>query len=79
MSENLVIIPTYNEKENIEKIIRYVFEMPMSFDILIIEDNSPTPIRSWAGTTARRKWLPGSPRKPCGMMHRTKPSMPTGG
>lgn len=41
MSENLVIIPTYNEKENIEKIIRYVFEMPMSFDILIIEDNSP--------------------------------------
>ena len=41
MSENLVIIPTYNEKENIEKIIRYVFQMPMSFDILIIEDNSP--------------------------------------
>ena len=41
MSENLVIIPTYNEKENIEKIIRYVFGMPMSFDILIIEDNSP--------------------------------------
>ena len=41
MSENLVIIPTYNEKENIERIIRYVFQMPMSFDILIIEDNSP--------------------------------------
>ena len=41
MSENLVIIPTYNEKENIEKIIRYVFGMPMTFDILIIEDNSP--------------------------------------
>ena len=41
MSENLVIIPTYNEKENIEKIIRYVFQMPMAFDILIIEDNSP--------------------------------------
>ncbi|MBE6347047.1 MAG: polyprenol monophosphomannose synthase [Bacteroidales bacterium] len=41
MSENIVIIPTYNEKENIEKIIRYVFQMPMTFDILIVEDNSP--------------------------------------
>ena len=41
MSENLVIIPTYNEKENIEKIIRYVFNLPMQFHILIIEDNSP--------------------------------------
>lgn len=41
MSENLVIIPTYNEKENIERIIRYVFQLPVAFDILIIEDNSP--------------------------------------
>lgn len=41
MSENLVIIPTYNEKENIEKIIRYVFNLPMEFHILVIEDNSP--------------------------------------
>lgn len=41
MSENLVIIPTYKEKENIEKIIRYVFNLPMAFDILIIDDNSP--------------------------------------
>lgn len=41
MSENLVIIPTYNEKENIEKIIRYVFNLPMRFHILVIEDNSP--------------------------------------
>lgn len=41
MKENLVIIPTYNEKENIEKIIRYVFNLPMEFDILIIEDGSP--------------------------------------
>lgn len=41
MKENLVIIPTYNEKENIEKIIRYVFNLPMQFDILIIEDGSP--------------------------------------
>lgn len=41
MSENLVIIPTYNEKENIENIIRYVFGLPMQFHILVIEDNSP--------------------------------------
>ena len=41
MSENLVIIPTYKEKENIEDIIRYVFNLPMAFDILIIDDNSP--------------------------------------
>jgi len=39
--ENLVIIPTYNEKENIEKIIRKVFSLETLFDILIIEDNSP--------------------------------------
>lgn len=41
MAENLVIIPTYNEKENIEKIIRYVFNLPMLFHILVVEDNSP--------------------------------------
>ena len=41
MAENVVIIPTYNEKENIENIIRYVFGLPMSFHILIIDDNSP--------------------------------------
>jgi len=38
---NLVIIPTYNEKENVENIIRAVFEQPTPFDILIIEDGSP--------------------------------------
>ena len=41
MAENLVIIPTYNEKENIEKIIRYVFNLPMLFHILVVEDNRP--------------------------------------
>jgi len=39
--ENLVIIPTYNEKENIEKIIRKVFSLDTTFDVLIIDDNSP--------------------------------------
>ncbi len=41
MADSLVIIPTYNEKENIEKIIRKVFSFEHEFHILIIEDNSP--------------------------------------
>ena len=39
--ERLVIIPTYNEKENIEAIIRAVMELPLEFHILIIDDGSP--------------------------------------
>ena len=41
MSDSLVIIPTYNEKENIENIIRTVFNLPQAFDVLIIDDGSP--------------------------------------
>ena len=41
MSDTLVITPTYNEKENIERIIRKVFSLEKEFDMLIIEDNSP--------------------------------------
>ena len=41
MSDSLVIIPTYKEKENIEKIIRKVFSLEKDFHILIVEDNSP--------------------------------------
>lgn len=41
MKENIVIIPTYNEKENIELIIRYVFNLDRHFNILIIDDGSP--------------------------------------
>ncbi|MBI9039720.1 MAG: polyprenol monophosphomannose synthase [Bacteroidales bacterium] len=41
MSDSLVIIPTFNEKENIEKIIRKVFSLEKEFDVLIVEDNSP--------------------------------------
>lgn len=41
MATNLVIIPTYNEKENIENIIRAVFSQPLPFDILIVDDGSP--------------------------------------
>jgi len=38
---NLVIIPTYNEKENIERMIRKVFSLTTPFELLIIDDNSP--------------------------------------
>lgn len=41
MSDSIVIIPTYNEKENIENIIREVFSFEKKFHILIVEDNSP--------------------------------------
>ena len=41
MSDSLVIIPTYNEKENIAKMIRKVFSLSKNFHLLIVEDNSP--------------------------------------
>jgi dolichol-phosphate mannosyltransferase len=41
MDDCLVIIPTYNEKENIEKMILKVFSLPKSFEILIVDDSSP--------------------------------------
>lgn len=41
MDTNIVIIPTYNEKENIEAIIRHVFSLSIDFHILIIDDGSP--------------------------------------
>ena len=41
MSDSLVIIPTYNEKENVEKIIRKVFSLPHFFHLLIVDDGSP--------------------------------------
>jgi len=40
-SDSIVIIPTYNERENIENIIRAVFALEKVFHILIIEDGSP--------------------------------------
>lgn len=41
MHQNLVLIPTYNEKENVERMIRKVFSLNTAFQILIIDDNSP--------------------------------------
>ena len=40
-ADSIVIIPTYNEKENIENIIRAVFGLEKEFHILVIEDGSP--------------------------------------
>ena len=53
LSDSLVIIPTYNEKENIERIIRKVFSLPQPFHLLIIDDGSPD------GTAAIVKNLQG--------------------
>lgn len=53
MDRKIVIIPTYNEKENIEKIIRAVFALKEGFHILVIEDGSPD------GTAAIVKKLQG--------------------
>lgn len=51
MGKNLVIIPTYNEIENIEKMIRTVFALPREFELLIVDDGSPD------GTAAKVKEL----------------------
>lgn len=41
MSDKIVIVPTYNERENIEKLIRTVMSLPVAFDLLIVDDGSP--------------------------------------
>ena len=51
MGKNLVIIPTYNEIENIDKMVRTVFALPREFELLIVDDGSPD------GTAAKVKEL----------------------
>ena len=41
MARSLVVIPTYNEAENIEKLVRNVFAQQRTFSILVVDDNSP--------------------------------------
>lgn len=41
MNQGIVVIPTYNEAENIEAIIRAVISLDTAFDVLIVDDNSP--------------------------------------
>lgn len=40
-NRSLVIIPTYNEKENIQLLLQAIFSLPVAFDVLIVDDNSP--------------------------------------
>ncbi len=54
MSDSIVIIPTYNEKENIQAIIRAVFSLRKAFDVLVVDDNSKD------GTAAIVKALMGA-------------------
>lgn len=46
MPQKLVIIPTYNEIENIEKLIRNIFSQAVDFEILVVDDSSPD--RTWS-------------------------------
>ncbi|GGD52572.1 polyprenol monophosphomannose synthase [Muriicola marianensis] len=41
MTDSLVIIPSYNEIENIKAIVKAVFDLPKDFDVLVVDDNSP--------------------------------------
>jgi dolichol-phosphate mannosyltransferase len=41
VNDSLIIIPTYNEKENIKSIIGTIFDLEKSFDVLVVDDNSP--------------------------------------
>ena len=41
MSDSIIIIPTYNEKDNIERIVRKIMSLTKSFDVLVVDDNSP--------------------------------------
>ena len=42
MAGSLVIIPTYNEAENIEKLVRNIFAQQRAFEVLVVDDNSST-------------------------------------
>ena len=61
MSDSIVIIPTYNEKENIENIIRVVFGLEKEFHILIIDDGSPD---GTAGIVKRLRFFPHRQSEP---------------
>ena len=41
MAQGIVVIPTFNEIENIEAIVKAVMSLPTSFHVLIVDDNSP--------------------------------------
>jgi dolichol-phosphate mannosyltransferase len=49
----MVVIPTYNERENIDKIVRAVLDLPQGFHVLIVDDNSPDGTGALADRLAR--------------------------
>ena len=53
-SDSIVIIPTYNEKENIEKIIRAVFGLEKQFDILVIDDDNFSKVKANYDSESRK-------------------------
>lgn len=61
MSKAVVVIPTYNEIENIERLIRNIFSLQRAFDILVVEDSSPDgtaqTVRSLIDTFPKRLFL----------------------
>jgi len=86
MNTGLVILPTYNEKENIEKLIREILAQKLSLDILVVDDNSPDgtgqlvedlrknrPGLGLAGSSSLRDWLmPGQDGPQLFILHREK-------
>lgn len=67
MSKNLVIVPTYNEKENIELLIGSILSLSVPFEVLVVDDNSPDGtadlIRSMQKTNPNRIHLLERPGK----------------
>ena len=41
MHNSIVVIPTYNEADNIARIINSIISLPIDFDVLVVDDNSP--------------------------------------
>ena len=66
MRDALVIIPTYNEIENIEAIVRAVFSQEKAFDVLVVDDNSPD------GTADKVKFLQDEFKEQLHLLVRTK-------
>lgn len=65
--KSIIIIPTYNESENIEKMIRKIFSLPRDFHLLIVDDNSPDGtagiVKAFQDTYADRLFLIERPGK----------------
>ena len=65
MSQYLVIIPTYNEMDNVELMVRKVFSLDKPFHLLIVDDGSPAvlPMLPPCGRFLVKRWLDRRLRK----------------